>query len=315
MTQQAQQSVLRRMAQAGRGLPSGGGAPTPARALGQAFARAAEKRLGLPLRVAAVRELRASLAEFPERIADHALLAVLQGPEEGLGLMALSPALFATIVEMLTTRRLAPGEVMPRRPTRTDAALAAPVIDQVLTDLEEQLAADPAVTWAGGFRYGSMLDDARPIPLIFEDCAYRAFEMEFVCGEEVTRSCTAFLALPAEGRGPRPLPAAPADGSAPRGAQDSEAEWQARMAAAVRGARAPLHAVLDRVSLPLDQVIALKPGALVPLSRNALSRVSVEGAGDRRLLRGRLGQSQGNLAVRLYLTPQPGEMADEAGPL
>ena len=54
----------------------------------------------------------------------------------------------------------------PRKPTRTDAAMVAGLIDAALAGLEQALLQEADLVWAGGFRYASFLDDARPIGLL-----------------------------------------------------------------------------------------------------------------------------------------------------
>lgn len=68
------------------------------------------------------------------------------------------------------------------------------------------------------------------------------------------------------------------------------------------GARAHVQAVLDRVSMPLSSVLALKPGGLVPLSAGVLTKLRIESRG-RFIAYGKLGQCNGNLAVRLLVAP------------
>lgn len=299
MTENAPDRVLKRKVEAGRSQP--GGAPrTPVRLFGQAAAKAAQDVLKLPVTVLDAAELRASLAELPERLSERSLLVVMEGPGEALGLMALSPETLASLIEVQTTGRIGAAEVPSRRPTRTDAAMSARFVDRLMAELELSLASDAAITWAGGFRYASFLDDPRPLGLLLEDTAYRVLHLRLGYGAEGARSGTILMAVPAEGRGRMPTPSDAAAGADP-GAAAATTDWVERIEAAVLGAEAQIEAVLDRVSLPLSAVLALKPGAMVPLSKSAMTRVRVEGRGHRFVAWGRLGQCQGHLAVRVYL--------------
>lgn len=299
MAESAPDTVLKRKAEAGRG-PVAGAPPAPARAFGHALAKAAQDLFHLPLRVVEAADLRASLAELPERMAERALLAILDGPGGGQGLVALSPEVLATLIEMQTTRRIGPAEVAPRRPTRTDAAMSVRFIDRAMEELGLLLAADPAIAWAGGFRYGAFLDDPRPLGLILEDGAYRVLRLALALGPEGARRGTILFAVPAEGRGPPPPRAATGGGSGGgAGRGSAEADWAGRLERRVMAAEVAVDAVVDRVSLPLSAVLALAPGSLIPLARGASARVRIEGHGRRLLATGRLGQCQGSLAVRL----------------
>ena len=304
MAESAPDTVLKRKAEAGR-APAAGAPPTPGRAFGHAVAKVAQDMFGLPVRVMEAADLRASPADLPERLADRALLAILEGPGGGQGLVALSPEVLATLIEMQTTRRVGPAEVAARRPTRTDAAMSMRFIDRTMEELGLLLAADPAIGWAGGFRYGAFLDDPRPLGLMLEDGVYRVLRLALALGTEGARRGTILLAVPAAGRGPLPQPR-PAggkrdgvgDGGGDGGAAEA-ADWAGRMERAVMAAEVGVEAVLDRVSLPLSAVLALAPGSLVPLVRGATARVRIEGPDRRLLATGRLGQCQGSLAVRL----------------
>lgn len=325
MTQAGAASALRRMAEAGRAPPAAA-AMTPARAVGQALALAAQEMLMLPLRVERAEDLRLSLSELLEVVEPLALLAILEGPHETLGLAALTPGTLATLIEMQTMGRIGAASVDPRRPTRTDAAMSAGILDRILGEVETLLATDEAIIWAGGFRYGSFLDDPRPLGLVLEEGGYRVMRLTLAFGAEGARQGGLLLALPLPGRGNPPVAsrrpgtgrpgAGEAAGTVPG---DAEGQWRARLEQAVMQAPAELHAVMGRISLPLSAVMALRPGAEIELPADALSRMRVEGADGRLLTLARLGQMRGHRALRLKarieapdLTAEPGGQFDDA---
>jgi flagellar motor switch protein FliM len=273
------------------------GPETALRAFRLAFARAARDEVGLDVEVTRVTDQRRSLAELLELPPDRAFLAMLEGPEGGLGLMALSPALLAALIEVQTVGRVT-GRAPPlRRPTRTDAAMVAGTVDRTLRDLETALAEAPDLTWAGGFRYASFLDDVRPLGLLLEDQPYRVLTADLrIDGAQVGGAIV--MALPAAGKGPKPQA-----GSAP--AQDAAAEarlWSQALAATVSTAEVQLDAVMTRIRLPLAQVMALAPGALIPIGSASVDSVAIEATGGRRIAEARLGQNRGLRALRLTRT-------------
>ncbi|KFE35824.1 FliM/FliN family flagellar motor switch protein [Thioclava atlantica] len=300
MTQERENSVLRRKAEAGRAVPETR-AMTPERAIGQALARVAQEQLDLDLRVAELSDLRRSLAELPEMLPDLSLLAVIEGPQEALGLVALSPEVLSVLIEMQTTGRLGRAPPAPRKPTRIDAAMAVEFVDGLLEAVEEALIEQEAIAWAGGFRFASHLDDPRPLGLLLEDVTYRVWQatLSFGAGE---REGTFFWAVPQTGRGAglRRMP----DGASAQavGGAGSDADapgWQASLERAVMGAPAQLEAVLHRVTLPLSAVMEFYPGLDLPLPADALDRLTLEAQGRRRLSGARLGQRRGMRALRL----------------
>lgn len=308
-------SALRRMAEAGRPAPDG--VPmTPARAIGQALSKVARDRMNLDLQVLETTQVHRSLADLPEMLEALALLAIIEGPEEGLGLVALPQATLSAVLAMQTMGRLGATPPAPRKPTRIDAAMAAEFIDAVLVAIEETLAPTEDVIWAGGFRYASHLDDPRPLDLLLDDIGYRVWSCDLQFGAEGHKG--GFLwAVPQNGRGhalrrrlresaPASSGAAATDAAADFGA---EALWAGQMEATVLGAAAPLDAVLHRVTLPLAAVLGFCSGMELPLPEDALERIAVEGLGRRKVSLARLGQSRGNRALRLIE-----EEALEVGP-
>ncbi|AMY69224.1 flagellar motor switch protein FliM [Frigidibacter mobilis] len=313
------QTVMRRKAGAGRRAHAVS-PMTPEKALGQGFARAAQELLELPLRVVSITESRMTLADLPEALEDRALLALLDGPAEAQGLMVLSPPMLVALLEMRMMGRLSVGTAganpaAARRPTRTDAAISADFIDAALASFEAALVGDPALVWAGGFRYGSFLDDPRPLPLILEDTGYRVFRLVLDLGTgSAAREGGVLLALPAEGRGRLTevaemgglQGALPPSGTPPSG-------WPARMEQAVMAASGQLEAVLARLSLPIGAILALRPGATLPLAEDTLEQLRIEGPGGRLLARARLGQHRGFRAVRLVEEGEEGQARAPGG--
>jgi flagellar motor switch protein FliM len=268
--------------------------PGAERAWRLAIARAANAAMALPLEAGRMVMERRTLAELLELAPERALIAVLDGPGEGLGIVALSAPILAGMIEMQTMARVSPGAPITRKPTRTDAAMVAGFIDRALVDMETALEEDADLVWAGGFRYASFLDDPRPLGLLLEDVDYRVLQSE-VSLAGGAKTGPVLLALPAEGRGRRP---AVHHAHVLLGAAEGAAFSRA-LGDQIRAAHAELTAVLHRVTIPLSAVMGLKPGDLMPLPMAALDRIVIEGLDGRRLAEGRLGQNRGMRAVRL----------------
>jgi flagellar motor switch protein FliM len=298
-----EQGIIRRKIAASRAVLAEGG-PGADRGWRLALARAARDRLNLPLEVTQLALARRSLAELLEMPPDRGLIAVLQGPAEGLGLLVLAPAVLAAMIEVQTVGKVGSGALPNRRPTRTDAAMVAEMLDAALEGLELVLAQEADLIWAGGFRYGSFLDDPRPLGLLLEDTAYRVLTAEVSLGLGA-RTGQVLLALPAEGRG-----AVPALHHVHVDAQAGPAFAEA-LSVQVEGADCVLDAVLARVSLPLNRVLGLKVGEVVTLARAGIDRINFEGLDGRALAEGKLGQHRGMRAIRLT----PPEAASGAKPI
>ncbi|WP_183077495.1 FliM/FliN family flagellar motor C-terminal domain-containing protein [Paenirhodobacter hankyongi] len=308
---------MARKAEAGRPDP---GAPlmTAERAISQALSRAAGELFDLPLAVSAIRERRMTLSDLPELLEELSLLALIEGPQETLGLLALPPATLATLIEVQMTGRVGRAVAPPRRPTRVDAAMAAEFVDAVLEGIEDGLEGMEEQVWAGGYRYASHLDDPRPLGLLLEDLGYRVWQIDLVLGPAPGRPAGLLWAVPAQGhfrRQPvRPTAGAPA-APAPESDAAEAADWARRMEGTVMGTQAVLEAVLHRVTLPLATVMTFGPGTCIPLPEDALERLSLEGAGRRRLAPARLGQHRGFRALRISSDEDEAALPQAAKPL
>lgn len=270
------------------------GAPGADRAWRLALARAARDNLQMPLEVLSVKQARRSLTELLELPPQHALLALLQGPSDGIGLLVLSQPVLAAMIEAQTLGKVGSAALVSRKPTRTDAAMVAETLDAALQELEVTLAQEVDLVWAGGFRYASFLEDPRPLALLLDDVEYRVLTAEVSLGLGA-RTGEILLILPADGRGELPVTVAAVDApDVQNGAAFADA-----LAAQVEDAGCVLDAVLARVSLPLTRVMALRVGEIVTLPRARIDQISFEGLDGRALAEGKLGQNRGMRAIRL----------------
>lgn len=281
--------MARKLAAARLALADGG--PGADLAWRLALARAARDQLKLPLEVDDLALDRLSLAELLELPPDYAMIVVLEGPRDGLGLMVISAGVLAAMIEVQTIGKVAAIAPPPRKPTRTDAAMVAPIIDAALTRLETALLQETDLIWAGGFRYASFLDDPRPLGLLLEDTAYRVLRAD-VSLANGARKGAVLLALPADGRGAAPV------GQVAEKAVSGPA-FSTLLANQVENADCVLDAVLTRVSMPLSRVLGMVVGEVVTLPSAALDRISFEGLDGRCVATGKLGQNRGMRAIRL----------------
>lgn len=298
-------SVIRRkIGQGGTARPETATSGGADRAFRLALARAARDTMGLALDVTAQRLERLALAELVEAPPERSLMAMLdEEGGDGLGLLVLSPPVLAGMVEMLTTGRVTATPPPQRRPTRTDAAMLAAVIDAVLQGLDQALEGADDRYWAEGWRYASFIEDARPLGLLLEDVPYRLIRAE-VSLSDGAKTGTVLLALPEHRQ-------------VVVGADKSEepataAAFAAHLVAQVEGAEAELDAVIGRVSLPLSRLAGLKAGEVLPLPLAGIDRIRLTGVDGRLVAEGRLGQTRGLRAIRITEAAEMAAPAAEA---
>ena len=304
MAQEGEQTVLRRKALAARAAHDAR-SMSPSRALRLALERCAARDLGFMLSVTGI-EIVTDLADgLSQGLPDPALILLLDGPDGLPGAFIMDAQVAAALVEVQTMGRALGRPATPRAPTRTDAAIAEPMVDGVLTRFVDLL--DGAGDWARGFRFGAMIADARALALALGTGDYRV--MRAGCDIGPDRKGEVMLALP--------LIPAPSEPAEPETAVDSAAAARP-LRDRLLNAPARLDAVLCRVSLPLSQVQALRPGEVLKLPPGVLSSTAIEVAPGRIVARATLGQMSGQRALRLRaalprhsLSALPGDDRDD----
>ncbi len=284
------QGVIRRKL-AGAQMPAAitGGAE---KAWPLALARSARDDFSMTFEVSQILAQRLSLTELLELPPERAMIALLEGPREGLGILLLSPEVLAALIEAQTLGKVSNQPVMPRKPTRTDAAMVADFFDHALIALQDQLLTDEDLVWTDGFRYSSFLDEPRPLALLLEDTTYKVLQAECLLGG--MRQGKVILALPADGHGRRP------HRHAKQVAEPAiEMVFSAALGEQILESACELQAVLSRVTVPLATIMGLTVGAVIPLPTAALDRITLEGIDSQVVGQGRLGQNRGQRAVRM----------------
>lgn len=291
------QVLRRKIAQGGRST-SGTTAGGAQRAFRLCLARAARETMGLALDVTRATQDRLGLAELMDLPPDRALMLMLdQNGGDGLGLIVLSPAVLSGLVEMLTTGRVTAAPPPNRRPTRTDAAMLAALLDAALTGLDASLADDADKVWAAGWRYASFVDDARTLGLLLEDAPYQVIRAD-ISLMDGAKAGPMILALPDRAQRPDIRDDAPCG---------TDHSFAAHLAAQVDTVSARLDAVVARVTMPLARLSTLLPGEMLPLPLAGIDRVRLVGLDGRLIGEGRLGQARGLRAIRLTTEPRSEE--------
>ena len=286
----AMTDVIRRKIDHAR-LTQAEGAPGADRGWRLALARATRASMGLDLEFNSLSIARQSLAEILEGVPDRALLALLDGPQGGLGVIMLAPTVTSAFIEKQTLGRIGAQAPSPRKASRIDAAMVAGVIDRALAGLDEVLAEDSDLIWAGGFRYASYLEDARPLGLMLEDELYRVLSADVALGG-TARSGRVVLVLPARGRGEIQADSPDLD-------EVAAPQFTAALSAQVMQADCRLDAVIGRLTLPLRQIMDLQIGETLLLPLASLDAISLDTVEGRHVATARLGQNRGMRACKV----------------
>jgi flagellar motor switch protein FliM len=257
------------------------------RAWDMALRRAAQDMLSLRLDVTECRLRRLSLTELLELPGARSFIGVLDGPAEAMGVIVLSPDVLSGLVEVQTIGCVSAHPPLARKPSRTDAAMVAGFFDAALAEMELGLSGRHELTWAGGYRYASFLDDPRPLALMLEDMQWQVLEAELSLGGGL-KSGRILMAVPATARGADAPPEDP-----------HEVAFTQALMTQIGHAECRLEAILARVSVDLTELMALDVGEVLALPGASLDLVHLETADSRRMATGRLGQARGMRALRL----------------
>lgn len=276
-------------------------AMSPARALRLALEKTADKDLSLALSAASTDVAKVDHPGLIGLIPDNVMLILLDGPDGGTGVVAIDAPVLASLIEVQTMGQVLARPVPDRPLTRTDAALAAPLVDGMLARASRLLADHPDRHWACGYRFGAMIEDRRSLGLTLTAPDYHLFRLSLDIGPG-TRAGEMLLALPLR---PDPVKAAK---------DASQADPSRQLQARVLDAPVRLDAVLCRLSLPLSDIGALAVGDVLNLPADALREISIEGGGVRRLASASLGKLDGVRALRLHFPAQGLDRPDRDAP-
>ncbi|QOL80996.1 flagellar motor switch protein FliM [Pseudooceanicola spongiae] len=280
-------AVLRRKAVAAREVYQAR-AMSPEKALRIALSKSADDLLDLPLVVISTSYEFVSAENFAGMLTDDDLLMLLDGLGGTSGAVTLDLQATSALVEQSTMGRVSPLAAEPRATTATDAALVAPLLDDVLLRASLMLEGDPAADWLSGYGFGVRIENKRLLGLALSATEFHVFRIQVDLAG--LKQGQIMLALPDR-------EAIEDEASLQEGAERD----RSNISAAVMSAPAVIDAVLLRLSMPLSHVTRLKPGDLIPVPQEALSNTRLEIGRGQCLGKVRLGQVNGFRAVRLTM--------------
>lgn len=270
------------------------------RALRIAMARAAADVFDLELSVIGATQAWRGQGDLTRHLDEARLLILLDGPEGMTGALSLDRTVVAALIQQQTTGNVLGNSPGARPYTCTDAALAAPLIDAMLSGAYELCDRQDDRDCLSGFRFGARSDHLQSLLLALDGDRFRAFDLTLDFGGGKTQGAISLIL---------PEPLQPADL-----ADSGEAE--AGLGTIFGAVRAELIASIGHIRLPLSELADMKAGDILPLQGRNLRGVEIWSITGERVANGRLGQVRGLRAVRLTdgTLPDPGadSFADRA---
>ena len=264
---------------------------TALRALRLSMARAASDLFDMALAVSGGKQARVRPDDLTDVLSDDDMLCVLDCPGGLTGAAAISLPLVGALIQQQTMGRVLDRPTQPRAFTDTDAALAAPLIEGLLTRACE-LAED------GGdqdtfrtIRFGARGEDARSVLLGLRAKRYRTFTLTLDIALGLHQA-QMILVLPEPVQDVEEGAITPETTTVKTGAKSP-----------LLAAETELTAILARIHLPVSKMNALQVGDTLPLPRDRLDDTALVTVTDQVVARGKLGQMNGHRAVRLMDAP------------
>ena len=276
----AQETVFRKMFRSRSDEPTVQG-----EGIGRAFRRSigqAGGEMGLKI---SFREIREECLDLPRLLVSlegqTRLLTVLDGVDGKRGAMVLNSAMVAAVIEQHTLGQLSGLAPVERQLTRTDAAIAEPMITGVLSQLNKALTVEGLP-----YSFGAAVHDLHGLGIVLDDVRHRVLSAKFsmrggaVDGEIILA-----------------LPDAEPDKSESADAKQDET-WLTGFRSNVEQASIELDVVLERQTMEIGQIKALEIGSCLNLPSSVLGQVTLEVKGSK-YGRAKLGQAGGLRAVKL----------------
>lgn len=296
MTQHPNAALARKLS---AGQDSAGNNPRSIlRALRLALARAAGQRLNLPLSVIGIKQAVRLQEDLSEVIADGWMLLHFTTGDRAAA-VCIDAGCASAVVQTQTIGEVMGGEPQPRPFTDTDAAMAAPLIEDLFTRTQALVEATADIALFSGFEYASRAEDARALLLGLVNETYRVFDLTVDLAGGLRQGQLTIL-----------LPEL-SEGEVERSPDDIDTGLSLGQASGVM--RAELHAMICRMVLPLSSFSELKAGDVLPLTGARLDRTEVQTIDRSRAAIGRLGQCGGMRAVRINEDVPLPALADGAG--
>lgn len=257
------------------------------KALRLSVAQTAAELFGLSLTVATVEQVQIAQSDVGPAFKSRGLIVLLDGPNDNCGAIQLDDVSLAALIEIQTTGQFLGRPPEDRDITRTDAAIAAPLIDATLTRFEEHIQNEEPDHWGSGYRFGAMIDDVRNLCLALSAPEFHLFKLNVEIGDAAIPGAMTLL-FPVQ------------EFVSVQGADHVDAEKSmATLEQSALDAPVVLQAVLARTTVTLERICTLRVGDQIPFSTDQPLIARLEAGGKFNVSKARVGQLNGLRAVRL----------------
>ena len=259
---------------------------TALRALRLSLARSGDALFDLPLGVLGGRQARAVPDHIADMLSDDDLLMVLDCPGGMTGAVALSLPVVSSLIQQQTMCQVSDRPAEPRPYTDTDAAMCAPLIEDLLTRAHDLAEVEPDRSCFNNLRFGARGEDVRTVVLGLQAKRYRIFwlTLDIALGKHQGQM---ILVLP------------DAEEDPPQVEEPKSLDRETIATSPMLDVHVQMQAILVRLPMTLEKLNGLIVGDSLPIQRSQLDQTTLVSINGDVVARGRLGQMDGNRAVRL----------------
>ena len=269
---------------------------TPASALRSCVARAALNVMGAAVTIVSVRQSRVDGSTVSDALLETGVLMLLSAPGGRFGAFCCDPSLVIAAVDCQTMGRARAIPEEMRRLTPTDAALVQPVLEQTMSLFTVAMEGAPTASWTQGFSCVGAVPSKHVLALNLDDMGdFRSFDLILDIENGVAQG-RAILVLPMHipqladptPKSPKSRKARLDEGVASHSSRNTALSAQAR-----------LTATLPTFELTLAQISELSVGDVFPIGRTAIEQLRLRDPLGAVIAHGRLGQLNGQRAIKL----------------
>lgn len=257
------------------------------RALRIGLERTADDLLGLQLCVSSASQRTVGWTAFEKLFASNAMYALLEGGDGIRAGVIIDMPVLCGLVEHETIGRVSPTPAEDRRPTKVDAALVAPLIDETLVRLDADLEGAHGQIQSEGLCFGAMAPDSRGLILALEDTRYVVIDLLVSLASGAKSGSMRFVL---------PMRRVAKDKPAKRDHTDTSKQ---EFRNSVLRAPATLNVVLTRMELALTDLQNLMVGQVIPIKGDVIDKAVLELPNGQHVSAASLGQMNGMKAVRV----------------
>ncbi|SFE79468.1 FliM/FliN family flagellar motor switch protein [Shimia marina] len=259
-------------------------AMTPSKAMRLGMALAAEKGLGLALDVTKVSHTTLPHRALQATLDETSLLAILEGQNGEPGALAVDMQVLAGLVEHQTLGQVVEKPITERVPTRVDAALITPFMEDALMRYVRMVGEEgEPPKWLQHYKFGAMIMDTRTLSLAMTAQDYHMFVLDVSLDRGKKAGTMALIFPDIEVYMAEP--------------EEDDATDIEKFQGNVKQATTTLNAVIGKVKMPIAAIQGLQVGEILALPDDPMRTAKLEAVNGEEIAEVRIGQLDGMRAV------------------